>query len=144
MKLTRLLCSALIVAFIAAVAVPAVEKETELGNKMEKMNASWRKLRRQVADPAQNAASLELLAKMRGAIEGAERLTPDKASDLTPSAREKFQTDYVKGMKKLHGMFDALEADLKAGKNEEAGKVVGEIADYIKASHKDFRRPKQE
>ena len=75
----NLLHSLAAVLFVATVALaPAAsshaaspDDQTELGARMEKLNAPWRKLRRQVADPAKNAGSLELLAKIREAAKGA-------------------------------------------------------------------------
>lgn len=123
---------------------PADKKSTELESKMEKMNGAWRKLRRQIADPAMNASSLELLAKVRAAAAGAEKLTPIKAADVPEADRAKFQADYAAGMKKLDGLFGELEAALKAGNNEEANKLFNNINDFQRESHKAFRRPPPE
>lgn len=114
--------------------------QTELGARMEKLNAPWRKLRRQVADPAQNAASLDLLAKIREAAKGAEQLTPAKAADLPADQRAKFQADYAAGMKKFSRQLDELEAALKAGDNAAAAKVVAAIATAQREAHKEFRK----
>lgn len=123
---------------------PEQEKHTELGDKMEKMNKAWRKLRRQVADPAKNADSLALIATMKTALAGADKLRPDKETDLPEAARAKFQADFVAGMKKLATGFDRLEAALKANNNEEAEKIIKDLGDLQKDSHKTFRRPPPE
>jgi len=117
------------------------EKHTELGDKMEKINAAWRKLRRQVAEPAKNADSLALLAEIRAASAGTEKMMPDKAADLPAADRAKFQADYAAGMRKFAGLLDQLEAALRTGRNDEAGKLVSAIADFQRESHKAFRRP---
>lgn len=122
----------------------AAKKHTELEDRMEKINAAWRKLRRQVEDPAQNAATLALLADIRAASAGAEKLTPAKASDLPEADRAKFQADYAAAMKKLAGMLDQLEAALKAGQNADAAKLVTDINNLQRESHKAFRRPPPE
>lgn len=122
----------------------AAKKHTELEDRMEKINAAWRKLRRQVEDPAQNEATLALLADIRAASAGAEKLTPAKASDLPEADRAKFQADYAAGMKKLAGMLDQLEAALKAGQNADAAKLVTNIGNFQRESHKAFRRPPPE
>jgi soluble cytochrome b562 len=116
------------------------DDQTELGARMEKLNAPWRKLRRQVADPAKNTASLELLAKIREAAKGAEQLTPAMAADLPADRRAKFQADYAAGMKKFADYLDALEAALKAGDNAAAAKVVAAIASHQREAHKAFRK----
>lgn len=153
--LMKFLRHALAVSLLALLIVPAAtaqekpaakpeKKQTELESKMEKLNAAWRKLRRQIEDPAQNAASLELLAEIRAASVGADQLTPAKAADLPEADRAKFQADYVAGMKKLSGMLDQLEAALKDNKNADAAKVVTDINNLQRESHKSFRRPPPE
>ena len=135
-------------ALVCLSAVPAHpapgEPPTELGRKMEDLNASWRKLRRQVADPAKNADSLDLVAKIKAASADAATLSPAKTGDLPEAERAKFQADYAAGMKKFAAMLDQLEAALKANHNDEAGKLVTALADFQRESHKLFRRPPPE
>ena len=120
------------------------EKHTELGDKMEKANSAWRKLRKQIADPAQNAASLELVATFRESLKGADQLTPEKAADIPEADRAKFLASFAESMKKLGAGLDRLEAALKANNNDEAGKVLKELGDLQRESHKAFRRPPPE
>lgn len=153
MKQRRLLVAALALALAPAPLAfaqepPAAAKKehTELEDRMEKMNSAWRRLRRQVADPAQNASSLELVAIIREASKGTEKMTPTKAADIPEADRAKFLADYAAGMKKFFTQLDTLEAALKAGKTEEAQKALTDIADYQKQSHKAFKKappPKQ-
>ena len=63
------------------------------------------KLRKQVADPAQNASSLQLLSTMEDAFKEAIDLTPEKAEDVPADQRAKFIDDYKAGIK---GMQDEL------------------------------------
>ncbi len=121
-----------------------VEKHTELEDKMEKMNAAWRKLRRQVADPAQNASSLALIAEIRAASAGADKLSPARAAEVPEADRARFLANYLAGMKKLAGMLDSLAAALKAGNNDEAGNALTDIASYQREAHKQFRKPPPE
>ena len=120
------------------------EKHTELGDKMEKANSAWRKLRKQITDSAQNASSLELVAAFRESLKGAATLSPEKAADIPEADRAKFQADFAAGMKKLAEGIDRLETALKANNNEEAGKVLKELGDLQRTSHKAFRRPPPE
>jgi soluble cytochrome b562 len=115
-------------------------EQTELGLRMEDINASWRRLRRQVSDPTQNAASLALIAKIREAAKGTEQMAPAKTVDIPEAKRAKFQADYAAGMEKFFGQIDALEAALKGSDNAAAAKVVAAVNDYQKEAHKEFRK----
>lgn len=121
---------------------PGSEEMTELGEHMDRLSGAFRKLRRQVGDPAQNAASLELLAEMRDAAQAAAKLVPAKAADLPEADRAKFTAAYRKQMGKLLTQLTDLEAALKAGDNPAALKQVGELADFQKASHREYRKAK--
>lgn len=120
---------------------PGGEDMTELGEQMDRLSGAFRKLRRQAGDPAYNAASLELLAEMRAAAQAAEKLIPAKAVDLPASARGKFTTAYRKQMGKLLAQLADIEAALKAGDNPAAQKRIGALADFQKASHREYRKP---
>jgi cytochrome c556 len=45
-------------------------------------------------------------------------------------------------MKKMIELVGKLEAAFKAGKNDEAAKVIAELDAQQKSSHKEFRKPK--
>ncbi len=148
MKPFRLLLALLLIgpaaAPLATSQEESAEEHTELGDKMEKMNAAWRKLRRQLADPAKNASSLELVAAIRAASAGADQLTPAMAADVPEADRAKFLAGYRASMKKFAGLLDSLETALKAGNNEEAGKALTDIANFQKEAHKSYRKPPPE
>jgi soluble cytochrome b562 len=128
----------------AAAAAPAQEeKKTELEQRMDRMGKAFRKLRKQVADPAQNASSLQLLSTMDDAIKEALDLTPEKAEDVPADQRAKFVDDYKAGIKGMQDEFAKLRAALTAGKNDDATKIVAEIFDQEKKDHKEFRRPEK-
>jgi soluble cytochrome b562 len=128
----------------AAAAAPAPEeKKTELEIRMGRMGKAFRKLRKQVSDPTQNASSLELLTTMDGAVKEALDLTPEKTQDLPEDQRAKFVEDYKAGLKGMQDEFSKLRDALTAGKNDDATKIVAEIFDLEKKDHKEFRRPEK-
>ncbi len=127
-----------------APAAPDDDKKTDLEMRMSRMNKAFRKLRKQVADPAQNASSLELVATMQTAAKEALDFTPEKAADLPADQQAKFVDDYKAGMKAMMDEFTKLSAALTAGKNDDAAKIVAEIFDLEKKDHKEFRKPKKD
>lgn len=118
------------------------DEMTELGEHMDRMSGAFRKLRRQAGDPAHNAASLELVSEMREAAGAAEKLVPAKASDLPEAERVKFTAAYRKQMGRLLAQLKDIAAAFEAGDNAAAQKRIGELADFQKASHREYRKTK--
>ncbi len=117
------------------------EPETELGQNMEKLNGAWRKLRKQVADPASNASSLELTATIKAGMEKALTFTPVRAQDVPEADRAKYVESYRTKLKEFIGLVDELEAKLKAGDNAAADALVQKMGSTQREDHKEFRRP---
>jgi soluble cytochrome b562 len=144
----RFLTLASFIFLSTAPAVPAQEQggkppaaETELGRTMEQLNGAWRKLRRQAADPASNAASLELVAVIQAAGEKALTLQPARVEDVPAADREKFVQDYRKGLQGFLAQVGKLEEALKAGDNAAATELIQKIGALQKEAHKEFKRP---
>lgn len=126
----------------AAEPSPGGEEMTELGEHMDRLSGAFRKLRRQAGDPAHNAASLELLAEMREAAQAAAKLVPAKAADLPEAERGKFTAAYRKQMGRLLTQLQDIAAAFAAGDNAAAQKRIGDLADFQKASHREYRKAK--
>ena len=151
MKITlRLL--ALLLAFpgpIAPLTLRAEDKPhagsegSDLEDSMSTMNGAFKKLRRQVADPAQNEASLALVAKLRKACVEASLLMPEKISHLPAKDQAAAKASYTDKMKELIATVDELSAALKAGKNSEAASVIKDLGLQEEAGHKEFKPKKR-
>jgi len=128
----------------AAPADQKKEKKTELETRMDKIGKAYRKLKKQIADPAQNDASLQLVATMMEGAKEAIDLTPKLAADVPEDQRAKFMDDFQAGIKDLQAEFVKLEDALKAGKNDDAAAIVKEIDALEKKSHKAFRKPEKD
>jgi hypothetical protein len=120
------------------------EKKTDLEVRMEHMGKAYRKLKKQVADPAQNASSLKLLGTMQEAAKEALEFTPAKAADLPADQQAKFEDDFKAGIRGMQDEFTKLSDALTAGKNDDAVKIVAEIDALEKKDHKEFRKPKKD
>lgn len=150
MKSPLRLIAALSTLFLAATLVNAQEApaapapkekkpETELTKKMDKMNGAFRKLRRQATDATKNADSLEQVAILKEFAVEAAKLEPAKAATIPEADRAKWVGEYRAKMKETLATIDKLEAALKAGQNEEAGKLVAELNTQQRAGHKEYR-----
>ncbi len=146
-KHTLFLALALLLAFPLAPLLSGQEKrehkepDTELGKTMEKFNGAWRKLRKQAADPAANASSLELVATIQAGLEKAFTLTPAKAADVPAAAREKFIQSYHAKLKEFIALLPGLQTALKANDNAAAQAIVQKMGTTQREDHKEFKRP---
>jgi soluble cytochrome b562 len=120
------------------------EKKTDLEVRMDHMGRAYRKLKKQVADPTQNASSMKLLATMQEAAKEALEFTPEKAADLPADQQAKFEDDFKAGIQGMQDEFTKLSDALTAGKNDDAVKIVAEIDALEKKDHKEFRKPKKD
>ena len=130
----------------AAPAVPAPAKEakekkpdTELTKNMDKMNAAWRKLKKQVADATKNAESLELVATMRQYATAGAKLDPLKVTEIPEADRAKMIAGFKAQMKDFIDGLGKLEEAFKAGNNEEAAKIVQALGAMQKEGHKEYK-----
>lgn len=123
---------------------PAEEKKTDLDLRMDKISKAFRKLRNQVADPTQNASSLQLIGTMQAAAKEALTLTPEKAQDIPADQQAKFMADYQAGIKQLQDLLSKLQDDLTAGKNDDAVKIISDLRALEKKDHQEFRRPEKD
>jgi molecular chaperone GrpE (heat shock protein) len=117
----------------------AENEDTELGDAMSSMNSALKKLRRQVADPAQNEASLVLVAKLRKGCVDSVALLPTTIERMPAAAQAAAKLAYQDKMKELIVTVDELAAALKAGKNEVATGLINVLIEHEKAGHKQFR-----
>jgi hypothetical protein len=117
------------------------KEDTELGKSMDTLNKAWRKLRKQAADPAQNADSLELLVTIKAAAKNNLKYTPDLARDIPADKRDKFIAGFQAKMKEVIAGFDQVETAFKAGDNKAAVDLLAKIAALQKEGHKEYKRP---
>lgn len=145
MKIIRalfaLLFTATALTSLAAEPAKAEHKETELEEKMDVISGAFRKLRKQISDPAKAEESLKLVLQIKAAAEASVTLTPEKAAEIPESARAKYVADYQAKMKEFLGEVEKLQAAVKSGKLDEAAKVLGQMNTLQKSGHKEFKKP---
>ncbi len=124
----------------APAAAPKEKKpETELSQKMDKMNSAFRKLRRQAGDATKNADSLEQVAILREYAQASVKLEPYKAGEVPAGDRAKLVEGYQAKIKEFQAVVAKLEAAFKAGQNEEAVKIVQDLGALQKEGHKEYK-----
>lgn len=119
------------------------EPETELGQKMEKISGNWRAIKRQINDSSKNEDTLKRLAVIKENMTAATKLEPDLKKEKPAAEQAKFVADYRAKMKEEIEKIDTLTAAVKAGKNEEAAKLIGVVDQDQKEAHKQFKKQKK-
>ncbi|MBC8008611.1 MAG: hypothetical protein H7067_00765 [Burkholderiales bacterium] len=117
---------------------------TPLEDQMSAMRGAFNKLRKQIADPASNASSLELVAKLLAASEKSVTEIPARAEKVPEAERAQFVADYQAKMKEFVAEVQKLEAALKAGDNTEAAAVLAKLGAMQKEGHKAYRTQNKE
>ena len=96
----------------------------------------------QAADATKNEGSLALVATIKKEAEASLAFKPEYTADQPAANQAKFVEAYKTEMKKMIELVGKLEAAFKAGKNDEAAKVIADLDAQQKSSHKEFRKPK--
>jgi hypothetical protein len=95
-------------------------KKSELNNTMEDMDESWKKLKRTLRKPDQNAESLKLLADMQAKSVTCKGMIPTKAEKIPEAERAKFVNAYRKEMVALLVDLCNIEQAILDGDNAKA------------------------
>ena len=140
MKNRLLLLTAAFALVLSPVLRAQDEPETELGSKMEKISSAWRITKRKIANPADNAETLAKLAIVKENMVAATKLEPDLKKTKPAAEQAKFVADYQARMKEEIKKVDEIIALVKAGKNDEAAKLVGVVDQDQKDAHKKFKK----
>jgi len=136
----RILLTVLLASLLSASFVQA--GDTPLDDKMDSINKAFRQLKKQVAEPAQNTSSLELIAKIKEASLASLELDPSKTAALPEKDRAAFVADYKTKMTAFVAELDKLVVELKANDNSAAVKRVAELGALQRSGHKEFRQQK--
>jgi hypothetical protein len=141
-----LLTAAFALAFSPAIRAQDAKKdepETELGAKMEKISSAWRIAKRQLPDSSKNQDTLAKLATVQEHMTASLKLEPDLKKSKPAAEQAKFVADYQAKMKEEIKKIDEIIALVKAGKNDEATKLVAVVDQDQKDAHKQFKKAKK-
>jgi len=105
---------------------------------MEAMNHAFRQITRQYTDPAQKAATLDLVAQMQKHAETAKTLTPSKAATLTGDEQTKYLDTFHKDLDALIKEIGALKDAVAADKTDVVKAEIDKIGQLKGSSHKEL------
>lgn len=107
---------------------------------MEKISSAWRITKRKISNPAENADTLAKLAIVKENMVASAKLEPDLKKTKPAAEQAKFVADYQAKMKEEIKKIDEIIALVKAGKNDEAAKLVSVVDQDQKDAHKKFKK----
>lgn len=137
---------------LCGVQIPALQAEnhggghdhSEIGEQMEMIGKTFRSLRREARDPANNSKSADLVAKMLEGAKASLGKTPSWTSEQPKDKQAAFVADYEKEMKVFVGLLTDLEKAFRANENEKAGELIQALRDQQRDSHKAFKKPDED
>jgi soluble cytochrome b562 len=118
--------------------------KTALAKDMDQIGHAFRKLRKQISDPTQNASSLELVGTIHDAAVAASKETPAWTADQPAAQQAEFVANFQASMKEFIGSVDQLSAALKTNDNTQAAKLLANLGHLEHTDHKKYRKPEQE
>lgn len=112
--------------------------DTPLSKEMETMDEGLKKLRRSLRDPAQNATSLEWIAKIQAATVASKGMTPAMASTIPEADRGKWVINYRKDMAKLLATMAQMEVAVLDGDSAKAQDLYKSLKTQESEGHEKF------
>jgi len=114
---------------------------SEIGEQMEMIGKTFRSLRREARDPANNAKSADLVGKMLAGAKASLGKTPSWTADQPADKQAEFVAGYEKEMKVFVGLLTDLEKAFRANDNDGAAALIEKLRDQQRSSHKDYKKP---
>jgi soluble cytochrome b562 len=136
MKMKSLL--AFVSAFAVAASLAVAEEDTPLSKEMAAMNKALRSLKKSVNDPAEKAANLAAIDKMKANVTASAKLEPAKTKDQPAAEKAAYIEKYKKQMADLEKAFDELRAAVDKGDTNAAQTAFEKLSDLKEKGHKDF------
>ena len=125
--------------------LPALQADdhahTEIGEQMEMIGKTFRSLRREARDPANNAASADLVAKMLKGAKASMGHKPSWTSEQPADKQAEFVAGYEKEMKVFVGLLTDLEKAFRTNDNDGAAALIEKLRDQQRSSHKVYKKP---
>jgi len=129
----QLLILPIIIASFATVA-----NASDLEKEMKNIGRNTKALKQSIADPAKKDEALGEIGQMIKSAEKAKTLTPKKAGEIPENDRTKFIEDYQKQIGGMIQQFKKIEADLTAGKTDDAKADFEKIGGMKRDGHEKF------
>jgi hypothetical protein len=136
MKMKSLL--AFVSAFALAASLAVAEEDTPLSKEMSAMNKALRALKKTAQDPAQKAANLAAVDKMKANVAAGLKYEPAKTKDQPAAEKTAYLDKFKQQMSDLDKSLDELKAAIDKGDKETIAKLFEKLGEIKEKGHKDF------
>ena len=126
-----------LLAFLIASFSPGA-RASELEKEMKNINKNAKALKHTVGDPSKKSESLAAVGQMLKSAEKAKTLTPEKAAKIPEAQRPQFVADFRTHIDGLIEQLKKIEADLTAGKTDNAKADFEKVFELKRAGHEKF------
>lgn len=121
------------------------EDPNSVGAHMDAAGKAFRKLQKQIADPAQNASSLELVQTIEENLVAAKRFVPDEWTDEWKDKPDAERAGaFHKDLATEIGLILEIEKSLIDGNNKAAADGFEKAKAGQKAGHKKFKKEEEQ
>lgn len=134
----RLLPLSLLALAIVSFSPVAHAADSELEKQMKNIGENTKALKQTVGDSARKSESLSAIGHMIRSAENARMLIPKKTAELPEADRARFIADFQKQIDGLIAQFKQIEADLTAGKTDDAKADFAKIGGMKREGHEKF------
>jgi hypothetical protein len=135
MKMKTLLAA---VSAFALAASLAVADDTPLAKEMTAMNKALRALKKTANDPAQKAANLAVVDKMKANVAAGQKLEPEKTKEQPAAEKTAYLEKFKQQMVELDKSLGELRAAIEKGDNDAIAKTFEKLSEIKEKGHKDF------
>ena len=117
---------------------------SEIGEQMEMIGKTFRSLRREARDPANNSKSADLVAEMLKGAKASLGHKPSWTSEQPADKQAAFVAGYEKEMEIFVGLLTDLEKAFRANDNDKAAELIEALRDQQRDSHKVYKKPDED
>tara|TARA_Y100000588_G_scaffold16491_1_gene17340 strand:- start:2952 stop:3419 length:468 start_codon:yes stop_codon:yes gene_type:complete len=118
-------------------------EQPSLKANMKALNRAYRKVRKQIVDPAQNTSSVQLLQAIQLEVTRGIVIVPDRVSEIPVNEQGRFVLSYKRKMVEFLTILLDIESALLNGDNSLAQQQFGKLYQMKKEGHREFQKQEE-
>ena len=118
-------------------------EQPSLKANMKALNRAYRKVRKQIVDPAQNTSSVQLLQAIQLEVTKGIAIAPDRVSEIPVNEQGRFVLSYKRKMVEFLTILLDIESALLDGDNSLAQQQFGKLYQMKKEGHREFQKQEE-
>ena len=118
-------------------------EQPSLKANMKALNRAYRKVRKQIVDPAQNTSSVQLLQAIQLEVTRGIAIVPNRVSEIPVNEQGRFVLSYKRKMVEFLTILLDIESALLDGDNSLAQQQFGKLYQMKKEGHREFQKQEE-